>query len=127
MEIAPPRNIVRFEICLYISLVIDALSSAFGEPAEGVTDADKLAAAGFIVVFLWLVWLVARRRKNWARMILFVTFGLSAALVATLMRQTGLTQPLMIELASLMFSAAGLYFSATGDARGWFESNRGMR
>ena len=120
-DVIPPKNVLRFEACIYLSLLIDALSSAFGETVEGVTSADKLAAAGFIGAFTWLVWLAARRRKNWARMVLVVALGLSALLLIGLMKRVGLTQPILTELVSQALTALGIYFSATGDARGWFD------
>jgi len=117
-----PRNVVLFEAFLGASLGVDALSAAFTDyAAAGLSDGDKLTSAVFIGVFLWLVWLAARRRKRWARTILFGAVVLSALFVTVLFQKFGLSRALAIELLSLGLAGTGLYYSFTGDARGWFD------
>lgn len=116
-----PRNVVLFEAFLCASLGVDALSAAFTDyAAAGLSDGDKLTSAVFIGVFLWLVWLAARRRKRWARTILLGAVALSALFVTVLFQKFGLSGALAIELLSLGFAGTGLYYSFTGDAQGWF-------
>jgi hypothetical protein len=120
-----PRNVLRFEILLYLSLLIDTLSAAFVErtPAgegEAPMGGNMFVVAVF-VLFLLLVWLAARQRKNWARWILVGALGLSTlSLFDSLNR--GLTLSSVIELFSTCLAAAGIYFSFTDDAKDWFNS-----
>ena len=70
-----PKNVLWFEVLLYLSLMLDALSVAFEgrTPSEDMTDAMILAstmmAAGLILLMVYFVWLAARKRKNWPRSI----------------------------------------------------------
>ena len=63
-----PRNVLRFEVLLYLSLLIDTLSAAFVERAPPY-GGDAAAAGGdmFVVLvfmfFLLLVWLAARPQR----------------------------------------------------------------
>lgn len=121
-----PRNVLRFEVLLYLSLLIDTLSAAFIERPS--TDVDEAAAVGanmFVVgalmLFLLLVWLAARQRKSWARWILLGALGLSVlSLFDSLNR--GLTLGSAIDLFSTVLAGAGIYFSFTDDAKDWFNS-----
>ncbi|MFZ5732379.1 MAG: hypothetical protein ACOY4O_06575 [Pseudomonadota bacterium] len=123
-EPRPPGNVLLFEAFLYASLGVDALSAAFTDyAAAGLSDADKLTSAIFIGVFFWLVWLAARRRKRWARSVLLGAVALSALFVTVLFRKFGLSGALAVELLSLGLAAAGLYYSFTGDAQGWFDNS----
>ncbi|OQW58186.1 MAG: hypothetical protein A4S14_07520 [Proteobacteria bacterium SG_bin9] len=123
-ETPVPRNVVLFEALFCASLGVDALSAAFTDyAAAGLTDADKFTSAVFILMFLWLVWLAAQRRKRWARTILFGAVVLSALFVVALFQRMGLSGALLIEIVSLALAAAGLYYSFTGDALGWFDGS----
>ena len=68
-----PRNVLRFEILLYLSLTLDALSVAFqdrtpsGEMTEQMITTATVMAAGLILLLVYFVWLAAQRRKNWPR------------------------------------------------------------
>lgn len=119
-----PQNVVLFEAFLCASLGVDALSAAFSDYAEaGLADTDKITSVIFILMFLWLVWLAAQRRKRWARTILFGAVSLSGLFVVVLFQRTGITMALLIEMLSLALSTTGLYYSFTGDALGWFDGS----
>lgn len=123
-ETPVPRNVMLFEAFLCASLGVDALSAAFTDyAAAGLADADKFTSAIFILVFLWLVWLAAQRRKRWARTILFGAVVLSALFVVALFQRIGLSRALLVEIVSLALASAGLYYSFTGDALGWFDGS----
>ena len=93
-----PKNVWSFEVLLYASLLLDALSLAFEDrtPRPGVTEqmitAQILFAAGMLVFVLYLIWLAARRRKGWPRWLLAVLVVLSlpqlAHVVAARQRST---------------------------------------
>jgi hypothetical protein len=120
-----PRDVLRFEVLLYLSLLIDTLSAAFVERAPSYGGEASAGADMFVVVafvfFLLLVWLAARQRKNWARWTLLAALALSVlSLFDSLSR--GLTPASGIDLFSTVLAGAGIYFSFTDDANGWFSS-----
>lgn len=120
-----PRNVLRFEVLLYLSLLIDTLSAAFiARPSARVDRADAASADTFVVMvfifFLVLVWLAARQRKNWARWALVVALALSVlSLLGSL--NNGLTPAFALDFFSTGLAGAGLYFSFSDDAEDWFE------
>jgi membrane-associated HD superfamily phosphohydrolase len=124
-DVKVPKNIFYFEVLLYLSLLIDALSAAFlDRMPDNVTESTKLAV-NFIVIamtlgFVQLVWLAAHRRKNWARMILLVALMLSVASIVTTVGETGLQFSTFVDVISTALTALGLSFSFTGDAQNWF-------
>jgi len=123
-----PRNVLRFETLLYLSLMLDALSVAFQDrtPGGGMTEqmilAATVVAGGLIVLFVYFVWLAARRRKNWPRWALAAVLVLSVTSLAQVIGENGLELDSSIEIVSCLLTAAGLYCSFTGDAQGWFNA-----
>ena len=139
-----PRNVLRFEVLLYLSLMVDALSVAFQDrtPGGGMTEQMILAATvvaggdyrpngiafspvvagGLIVLFVYFVWLAARRRKNWPRWALAAVLVLSVTSLVQVIGENGLELDSGIEIVSCLLTAAGLYCSFTGDAQGWFNA-----
>jgi len=123
-----PRNVLRFETLLYLSLMLDALSVAFQDrtPGGGMTEqmilAATVVAGGLIVLFVYFVWLAARRRKNWPRWALAAVLVLSVTSLAQVIGENGLELDSGIEIVSCLLTAAGLYCSFTGDAQGWFNA-----
>ena len=123
-----PRNVLRFETLLYLSLMLDALSVAFQDrtPSGGMTEqmilAATVVAGGLIVLFVYFVWLAARRRKNWPRWALAAVLVLSVTSLAQVIGENGLELDSGIEIVSCLLTAAGLYCSFTGDAQGWFNA-----
>ena len=121
-----PRNVVCFEALMYLSLTLDALSVAFQDrtPAPDMTDSmvttATLTAAGLILLLVFLVWLAAQRRKNWPRWVLIGSLVLSVLSLLQILGESGLAFESGIEIISCALTAAGLYLSYTGDARGWF-------
>jgi drug/metabolite transporter (DMT)-like permease len=123
-----PRNVLWFEVLLYVSLMLDALSVAFGDrtPREDMTDSTimtETVLSGFIILLLlYFVWLAARRHKNWPRWVLAAALLLSVLSLFQVIGDRGLELDSSIEIVSCALTAAGLYFSYTGDARGWFNA-----
>ena len=121
-----PRNVVWFEALLYMSLTLDALSAAFTDrtpsvevPQEIIT-ANSFIAVIMILLLVFLVWLAAQRRKNWPRWVLWGALALSIYSLIEVIGQLGLQLDSAIEIFSCALTVAGLYFSYTGDAKGWF-------
>jgi protein-S-isoprenylcysteine O-methyltransferase Ste14 len=123
-----PRNVLWFEVLLYLSLMLDAVSVAFQDrtPSREMTDqmimAATIVAGAMIVLLVYFVWLAARQRKNWPRWVLAAALVLSVISLAQAIGDNGLELDSAIEIVSCILTAAGLYFSFTGDAQGWFNA-----
>ena len=123
-----PRNVVWFEVLLYLSLTLDALSVAFQDrtPSAEMTDSmitvASLMAACMILLMVYFVRLAAQQRKNWPRWALLAALVLSIISLVQVIGDGGLGLESGIEVVSCALTAAGLYFSFTGDARGWFNA-----
>ncbi|HEY7844279.1 MAG TPA: hypothetical protein VID30_11445 [Bradyrhizobium sp.] len=123
-----PRNVFWFEVLLYASLMLDALSVAVqdrtptADMSEEVIRANTLIGGGMILLLLFFVWLAARRRKNWPRWVLAAALVLSVISLFQVIGANGLELDSVIEIVSCGLTAAGLYYSFTGDAKGWFNA-----
>jgi hypothetical protein len=121
-----PKNVLRFEVLLYLSLTLDALSVAFQdrtptvEMTESMITTATVMAAGMILLLVYFVWLAAQRRKSWPRWALAAALVLSVISLVQTIGESGLQLDSAIEIVSCALTAAGLYFSVTGDAKGWF-------
>ena len=121
-----PRNVLWFEVLLYLSLTLDALSVAFQDrtPTAQMTESTitvaTMMAAGLILLLVFFVWLAAQRRKNWPRWVLVASLVLSVISLVQIIGDGGLQLDSAIEVVSCALTAAGLYFSFKGDAKGWF-------
>jgi len=123
-----PRNVLRFEILLYLSLMLDALSVAFQDRTRRADTTDSMVMAAsvlagcIILLLLYFVWLAARRRKNWPRWVLAAALVLSVISLFQIIGENGVELDSGIEIVSCLLTAAGLYFSYTGDGQGWFNA-----
>jgi hypothetical protein len=123
-----PKNVLWFEVLLYLSLTLDALSVAFQDrtPTDEMTDqmitVATVMAAFLILLLVYFVWLAAQRRKNWPRWALVVSLALSVISLVQIIGDGGLQLDSAIEIVSCILTAAGLYYSFTGDAKGWFNA-----
>jgi hypothetical protein len=79
-------------------------------------------AAFLILLLVYFVWLAAQRRKNWPRWALVVSLALSVISLVQIIGDGGLQLDSAIEIVSCILTAAGLYYSFTGDAKGWFNA-----
>ena len=71
-------------------------------------------------MLVYFVWLAAQRRKNWPRWVLAAALVLSVYSLVADIGQNGPELDSAIEIVSCALTAAGLYFSFTGDGHGWF-------
>ena len=123
-----PKNVLWFEVLLYMSLTLDALSVAFqdrtpsAEMTQSMITVATLMAGGLILVLVFFVWLAAQRRKNWPRWALAAALVLSVISLVQVIGESGVQLDSGIEVVSCALTAAGLYFSFTGDAVGWFNA-----
>ena len=123
-----PKNVLWFEVLLYLSLTLDALSVAFqdrtpgGEMTESMIMVATVMAGGMILLMVFLVWLAAQQQKNWPRWVLAAALVLSVISLVQAIGDNGVQLDSAIEVMSCALTAAGLYFSFTGDAVGWFNA-----
>ena len=120
-----PINVLRFEALLYVSLMLDALSVTFQDrtqTAELIQQIILMVAAAIILLQVYFMWLAARHRKNWPRWVLAAALLLSVITAFQVIGENGLELYSSIGIVSCALTAAGLYFSFTGDARGWFNA-----
>jgi branched-subunit amino acid permease len=123
-----PKNVVWFQVLQYLSLTLDALSVAFQDrtPSAGMTeqmiDVATVMAACLILLLVYFVWLAAQKRKNWPRWALAALLVLSVVSLGQVIGDSGVQLDSGIEIVSCLLTAAGLYFSFTGDAVGWFNA-----
>src|SRR5438270_1479129 len=123
-----PKNVLWFEVLLYLSLTLDALSVAFqdrtpsGDMTEQMIMVGTVMMACLILLLVYFVWLAANRRKNWPRWALATALVLSVISLVQVIGESGVQLDSAIEIVSCALTAAGLYFSFTGDAQGWFNA-----
>ena len=123
-----PKNVLWFEVLLYVSLTLDALSVAFQDrtPSAQMTESmimvASLMAASLILLLVYFVWLAARRRKNWPRWALAAALVLSTISLVQIIGERGLEFDSGVEIVSCALTVAGLFYSFTGDAKGWFNA-----
>ena len=123
-----PKNVLWFEVLLYLSLTLDAVSVAFQDrtPSAAMTEqminVATVMAAGLILLLVLFVWLAAQRHKNWPRWALAAALVLSVISLVQVIGESGVQLDSAIEVVSCALTAAGLYFSFTGDAVGWFNA-----
>jgi cell division protein FtsW (lipid II flippase) len=123
-----PKHVLWFEVLLYVSLMLDAVSVAVQDrtPTAEMTESRimvaNLIAAGLILAFFFLVRLAAHRRKNWPRWVLMASLVLSVISLVQIVGDSGLQLDSAIEVFSCFLTASGLYFSFTGDAQDWFSA-----
>ena len=130
---ARPSNVVRFEQLMYLSLGIGAVQSIL--QWGSLVDSAHAAGRGigfilFIQAFVFamevlFIWLIARRRKNWARWVWLIIFILgipfAPPVLGRILRSSG---PVVATLmcAQNLAQIVALYLVFTGSAREWFKS-----
>ena len=123
-----PRNVLWFEVLLYLSLTLDAVSIAFrdrtptAQMTESMIMAESLMAAALILLLVHFVRLAARQRKSWPRWFLSAALMLSAITLVHVIGLRGLEFSSAVEIVSCALTAAALFFSFTGDAKDWFNA-----
>jgi hypothetical protein len=123
-----PRNVLLFEVMLYLSLTLDAVSVAFqdrtpsGQMTEQAIAVSTLMQGGLILLLVFFVYLAAQQRKNWPRWVLAAVLVLSVISLLAVIGERGVELDSGIEIVSCVLTTAGLYFSFTGDAQGWFNA-----
>ena len=123
-----PKNVWWFEVLLYASLVLDALSVAFQDRTptprmtEQMINVSTWLALGLLLLLFYFVWLAARRKKGWPRWALSAALALSLVSLAQVIGDRGVQFDVLIDIVSCVLTAWGLYLSFTGDAKDWFDA-----
>jgi protein-S-isoprenylcysteine O-methyltransferase Ste14 len=123
-----PKNVFYFEVLLYASLTLDALSIAFqdrtadADLSESTMMAANIVAACLLLLFVFLVSHAAHGRKSWPRWVLVASLVFSVLSLTQILGVNGLQLDSAIEIVSCALTAAGLYFGFTGDAKDWFNA-----
>ena len=123
-----PKNVWWFEVLLYASLVLDALSVAFQDrtPSPRMTEqminVSTWLALGLLLLLFYFVWLAARRKKSWPRWALVAALALSLVSLAQVIGERGMQLDVFVDTVSCVLTALGLYLSFTGDAKDWFDA-----
>jgi len=123
-----PKNVFYFEVLLYASLTLDALSIAFQDRSttDGMTEstimAANIVAACMLLLFVFLVNLAARGRKSWPRWLLTASMVFSVLSLLQILAVYGLQFDSAVEIVSCALTGAGLYYAFTGDAKDWFNA-----
>ena len=126
VHLTRPVNVFYFEAALYASLMLDALSVAFQDrtPDADLSDSTimvaNLLAASLLLLFVYLVWLAAHRRKSWPRWVLSISLAVSVLSLSQVLGANGLQFDSFIELVSCLLTVFGLFCAFTGDAKSWF-------
>src|SRR5882724_5364393 len=106
-----PKNVLWFEVLLYLSLTLDALSVAFQDrtPSAEMTDqmitVATVMAACLILLLVFFVWLAAQRQKNWPRWALVASLVLSVISLVQIVGDDGLALDSGIEIVSCALTA----------------------
>ena len=74
------------------------------------------------MLLVYFVRLAARLRKTWPRWVLSAALVFSAMTLVQVINVKGLEFDSGVEIVSCALTAAGLFFSFTGDARDWFNA-----
>jgi protein-S-isoprenylcysteine O-methyltransferase Ste14 len=123
-----PKNVFYFEVLLYASLTLDALSIAFQDRSttDGISEstimAANIVAASMLLLFVFLVNLASRGRKSWPRWLLTASLVFSVLSLSQILGVYGLQFDSFIEIISSALTGAGLYYAFTGDAKDWFNA-----
>jgi hypothetical protein len=120
---ARPANIKRFELLMYLAAAISVAAAPFITP--------DVPASYYVVLALWgaflffLIWMVAHRRANWARWLLFALFCLET-LYGFYFAPAPPPATAVVRGVITALEAFAYYFVFTGNSRRWFKPDPGM-
>jgi hypothetical protein len=121
-----PSNVARFEQLMYASLGLGIIGAVLqfsywqSQTSIGAIVSMQIVIMALFVLFIWLI---ARRRANWARWTFLVIFVLG--LIPYVPNEIALMQrsPVSfgLNLTQLVLQVMALYLVFTGDAVAWFK------
>jgi hypothetical protein len=130
MDGARMSNVARFEQLMYLSIALGVIESALSWN-QSVLEADPVGGASFVLVVqiivitseVTLIWLIARRRRNWARWLALISFlvGIPFSMNTYIdLFQSGALAGIL-DTAQDLLQLVALYLIFTGNARDWFQ------
>jgi LPXTG-motif cell wall-anchored protein len=132
LEVEMPRSIAHFELLAYLGLLVDMISTPF-ESVVAIRDPSASTGAKIgtvvggiigIVILGLLIWLIARRRKNWARWLFLVLYGIGLVFFVFTLGHSGRLIDGLNALQGVLWAVA-LYFAFSTDAHAWFNAAPG--
>lgn len=131
-----PANVAWFERLMYLAVAIGLADSAL-HWHQDVAVARPVGGAAFVIVdqavsaaiLVWLIWLTARRHRNWARWVLLVLTALGVIFYLLSLHEVMRIAPLTGALGLVQCAAeiAALVLIFTGNAREWFAPPAGTQ
>jgi hypothetical protein len=123
----PPSRVLWFEKLFYASAGLSVIGIAL-DWANGIHLVTFLAMYILLCVQILLIWLAARRRKNWARWLLlayFLAWVIISILGAGLNSRSPNWEPpaipqQVVKIAKILLEDIGLILVFTGGSRRWF-------
>jgi hypothetical protein len=121
-----PTSVARFELLAYVSLLLGVLGVAltFENHVQQAGLFFVLAVQGItFAVLIVLIWLIARRRQNWARWVFAVLFvlGLPLSLPMVWASLMPITLSGVISVVQIALQVVGLIFVFSPQSRPWFQ------
>src|SRR5437773_3891027 len=101
-----PKNVLWFEVLLYLSLMLDTFSAAFQDrtptpdKTEQMITAESVTVICLIPLLVYFVWLAGRRRKNWPRWALATVLALSTIGLVQVIGENGVQFDNAIQVVS---------------------------
>jgi hypothetical protein len=128
-----PQNVVIFERLMYASVCIGLLNLILDGPRQAeLPDIQALGGMVFVAgvvlatlaIILLLMWLIVRKRKNWARLLFAIMFvlGLWPTIQNVSLLLDANPAVALLSVAQIVIQGAALFFIFTGDAPSWFET-----
>jgi hypothetical protein len=121
-----PKTVAQFELLTWLSLVLGLIGVALNFETHvrqsGVTFVLIVQGVTFAVLAL-LIWLIARRGKNWARWVFAVLFvvGLPLSLPMVWASLVPITLAGVISILQIALQVVGLFFVFSPQSRPWFQ------
>jgi hypothetical protein len=124
-----PSNVTWFERLMYVAVLLGLIDIyiTFRREQMAFPSAEAwimiVVAAILTALYVWLIWLVARKHKGWVRYVLLVLFLLTVAAALVSLPSDLREHPVEFANNILQCIAEGvaLFLAFTGNARPWFQ------
>lgn len=122
-----PYCVLWFEALYYVSTAVSAIGILL-QWAKGMSGSSAVFLSILLTFQVALIWLAARRRKNWARRLLlafFLIWSVGSILSTGLSSQSPDWQPpdisiQAVKLIKIFLETAALILAFSGHSRRWF-------
>jgi hypothetical protein len=129
MDEKRPSNVVWFERLMYLSIALGVINTALNwnrlvAMANRMGVVFVVFVGGFVFgMLIWLIWLVARKAKHWARWVQLGLFVLGTPRDIRMVVHNLSDRPAAGTFGLVQFAlqVAALILIFTGNARDWFK------